>query len=254
MESRVKREKAAHNEDGVLEAAYRLKERFPHVSKSLTMQRCEQDFSQLTHVKNGQRMLEIGCGFGDQCLVGLRQGGQVCGIDISERFIETACSRARDAGFSSASWEFRVMDAHHLEYESNTFDFVFGKGILHHLDLVRSVAEVHRVLKNGGFGVFLEPLADNPLLKLFRRLTPKARTVDEQPLRRSDLDLLTAKYTMSMRYYGLVAAPLAMFTSIVFRPWPNNLLLKYGDLLDQRLGANHVLGPFSQYVLFTIRK
>src|SRR5438552_3580813 len=49
----------------------------------------------------GERVLDVGCGFGDTAqriaeLVG--PGGSVLGVDVSPRFIETARREARDAG------------------------------------------------------------------------------------------------------------------------------------------------------------
>ena len=39
---------------------------------------------------------------------------------------------------------------------------------LHHLDKLEAINSIYRVLKPGGRLVFKEPLADNPLLKIFR--------------------------------------------------------------------------------------
>jgi SAM-dependent methyltransferase len=47
--------------------------------------------------------------------------------------------------------------------------------VLHHLDLEVALGEVRRVLKKGGLAVFSEPLAHNPLVRLFRAVTPFAR-------------------------------------------------------------------------------
>jgi hypothetical protein len=42
-------------------------------------------------------------------------------------------------------------------------------------------------LKPTGTAVFLEPLAHNPLINLYRRLTPHLRTEDEHPLTMAEL-------------------------------------------------------------------
>ena len=41
--------------------------------------------------------------------------------------------------------------------------------------------EINKVLKDDGEMVFLEPLGTNPLINLYRKLTPKSRSVDEHP-------------------------------------------------------------------------
>mgnify|MGYP000067545934 CR=1 FL=1 len=47
--------------------------------------------------------------------------------------------------------------------------------------------EIFRVLKPNGKILFVEPLDVNPVGKLVRSLTKKARTEDEQPLRLCDI-------------------------------------------------------------------
>ena len=38
------------------------------------------------------------------------------------------------------------------------------------------------MLKPGGLGVFAEPLGSNPLINVYRRLTPRYRSPDERPI------------------------------------------------------------------------
>jgi SAM-dependent methyltransferase len=71
--------------------------------------------------------------------------------------------------------------------------------ILHHLDLETAYAEIARVLKPHGRAIFLEPLAHNPFINLYRTLTPSLRTPDEQPLRLDDIRKATD-------YFGQVRA------------------------------------------------
>ena len=133
----------------------------------------------------GLTVLEYGCGSGSQALALARMGAKVAAIDISEAAIIRAREIAREQSVSGVS--FRVMDAHHLDYPDDSFDRVCGSGILHHLDLGTALAEVARVLKPEGTAVFFEPLGHNPLINLYRRRTPELRSVDEHPLRMSDL-------------------------------------------------------------------
>ncbi len=86
-----------------------------------------------------------------------------------------------------------LMDAHELDYEDESMDLIIGMGILHHLSLTEVYSEINRVLKPGGIAFFSEPLDINPLLTLARVLTPKSRTVDEEPFKIKHLNL-TKKY------------------------------------------------------------
>jgi hypothetical protein len=56
------------------------------------------------------------------------------------------------------------------------------------------LGEIRRVLEINGRMLFMEPLADNPLLKLFRFLTSKSRTTDERPFYRADLRQMVADW------------------------------------------------------------
>jgi len=73
------------------------------------------------------------------------------------------------------------MNAEQMAFADDTFDMVFGHSVLHHTDLRLTRGETYRILKTGGIGVFVEPLGHNPLVNLFRRLTPHWRTPAERP-------------------------------------------------------------------------
>ena len=55
-------------------------------------------------------------------------------------------------------------------------------------------------------------------------------------------------------YYGLLSAPVAMVTSIILRPFPNNFLLKLADHGEIFLNKFKWLHPFNQYVLLNLKK
>jgi ubiquinone/menaquinone biosynthesis C-methylase UbiE len=74
---------------------------------------------------------------------------------------------------------FRVADAHNLSFESNTFDAVFALEMLEHVfDPLKVLTEARRVLKKGGYGVFLVP-SDSNLFKfvwfLWLRFYPRGK-------------------------------------------------------------------------------
>jgi SAM-dependent methyltransferase len=80
------------------------------------------------------------------------------------------------------SVDFRLADPYATPFADDSFDIVIGASILHHLDLDRALAEIRRVLRPGGRGVFVEPLARNPLMRLGRLLTRGARADAGRPL------------------------------------------------------------------------
>lgn len=250
---RVAREKEQHDGDAVLESSFALKGKFPHTMTSPTMQRCNSDENELYKNVKGKCILDLGCGFGDKSLLMARHGGDVFGIDIADNYIAISKSAAFDANLEDRC-VFQQMDAHSMSFEDNKFDYVVGRGIIHHLDLAVSLSEIKRVLKPGGRAMFVEPLGANPLLKIFRLLTPSARTVDERPLSIKDLAWIQKNFEVHSTYYGLLAAPVAMTTSLILRPFPNNPFLIFADCIERIVNKVKWIQPFNQYVLLNLKK
>jgi 2-polyprenyl-3-methyl-5-hydroxy-6-metoxy-1,4-benzoquinol methylase len=255
LRSRVDREKAAHTDDDVLGNSYKIKAFFAHTVTSKTMLRMRQDFVDRLDEVRELNVLDIGCGHGTLSLSLLSKGAlYVAGIDISDKYVREANTAAVAAGFDPATFDFQVMDAHHLAFPNDLFDIVVGNGILHHLDLPVCLESIARVLKPGGFALFIEPLAGNPLLKLFRLLTPRARTVDEKPLTTSDLRKIAEKWDVDSRYYGIFSAPVALVTSLLLRPFPNNPLLTFTDWAERWVNRSKIFNPYNQYVMLVLIK
>lgn len=136
-------------------------------------------------------LLEIGCGPQSSAIAAARRGCRAHAIDISPVAVERARAAAQDAGVEISA---HVMDAHALAFASNRFDVVCGMGILHHLDLARALPEIARVLRPDGQAIFFEPLAHNPAIRVFRRLTPHLRSADEAPLTRAVVESFGAHF------------------------------------------------------------
>jgi SAM-dependent methyltransferase len=253
---RVEREQAAHTESDVLAEAYKLKDRFPHIWAYPSRQRMFAERESYLEAIAGKRVLDYGCGRGESSLHYLSRGALVSGIDISPTYIEAARQAAEKASYPPGNYDFSVMDAHAMTFDEGTFDLVVGEGILHHLDAELAMKEIWRVLKPGGRVFLLEPLADNPLLKLFRWLTPRARTVDEEPFAGKTISRLTtpSRWTSECAYCGIVEAPVAMVTSILMPSKPDNFLLRAADSLEKRLTRNGVLLSWNQYILLNLVK
>ena len=254
IEARVERERAAHTEDDVLGKSAELKDRFAHIWRYPALGRLLGRMEDHLDAARGHRVLDLGCGRGERSVDLLGRGAQVDGIDISPVYVGQAEAAAREAGHDPSQFEFVAGDAHHLPYDDQTFDLVVGDGILHHLDLDKALAECHRVLKPGGRALFREPLLDNPMLKVFRALTPKARTDDELPLSGKDLAQIenSGRWRVESAYCGLLSAPIAVATSIVLRPWPNNVFLRAADRAERALEGRQRLAAMHQYVLLDL--
>ncbi len=153
----------------------------------------------------GARVLEFGCGDTSYAVKLCDWGADVTAIDISDEAIEETRRRVEGAGCAERTRLLR-MNAEELEFPDASFDLVIGRAILHHLDLDKAYATIARVLRPGGTALFLEPLAHNPLINLYRRWTPHLRTEDEHPLTVADLAAARAHFArVELRYFTLLS-------------------------------------------------
>ncbi|MDR9415828.1 MAG: class I SAM-dependent methyltransferase, partial [Gracilimonas sp.] len=164
---------------------------------------------------NGKRVLEYGCGPGSAAFDLARKGAKVTAIDIADVAIEMAEKQANEEGLDI---DFFVMDAENLNFEDDTFDMICGSGILHHLDLRASYNEIRRTLKKEGKAVFFEPLGHNPVINLYRNLTPSMRTDDEHPLLMEDIKMAESYFQKTTTHYFNLTATAAAFVPFLSEP------------------------------------
>lgn len=96
----------------------------------------------------GKRLLEIGVGAGTDHLQWARAGCVCHGVDLTDAAIETTRRRLALYGFDST---LKRHDAESLPFADGSFDLVWSWGVIHHAERPgRIVAEIHRVLTDGG--------------------------------------------------------------------------------------------------------
>lgn len=136
-----------------------------------------------------KRVLELGCGPGDEAVMMARRGAYVIALDVAESSVWITRERARASGVAAQVIVSRML-AERLAFPAATFDWVTGFGLLHHADLVALAPEIRRVLRSGGRALFFEPLGTNPLLEFARQHLPyrgKHHSADERPLTREQI-------------------------------------------------------------------
>jgi ubiquinone/menaquinone biosynthesis C-methylase UbiE len=102
--------------------------------------------------KLGQRVLDVGCGFGDttQRIAGLvGSKGEAVGVDAAPRFIEDAIREAEEAGVANA--RFRVADVQESLAGEGSFDVAFSRfGTMFFANPVAAMRNVRGALAPGG--------------------------------------------------------------------------------------------------------
>jgi SAM-dependent methyltransferase len=230
MESRVEREKSWHNEHfNNPRSRHEQTDKFYSIRKSIDT---EYENFILTHSPN-RHVVEYGCGTEIKAFSILQAGAaSITGIDISETVIDKANLTIQMNGLEDRSISFKVMDAEELDLPIDSIDLICGGGILHHLDLHKSMKSIARTLKPNGSAVFVEPLGHNIAIDLYRKFTPDIRTADEHPLLKSDFKIIE-------QYFGEVEIKFFYLFALIAVPFANtpifNPLLKFLELLDRSI-------------------
>lgn len=184
---------------------------------------------------NSRVVLDYCCGNGSFALAIAEFGAsKVIGIDISEKSITNAKMAANERGVTQKA-EFQVMDAENMSFDDNSFDIICCIGVLHHLDIEKAYSELARVLKPDGKILANEPLAYNPLIHLYRKMTPYMRTPweVEHILKKRDIDKANAFFreVEILGYFHLLSiAAVPLRKSKYF-----NMVLSLFEAIDKRL-------------------
>lgn len=169
----------------------------------------------------GKRLLDIGCGMGEAAVFFALCGARVVACDISARSLQ----RARElAEHHQAKVRTVRLAAEGLPFSDDSFDFVYGNGVLHHVDFLSALQEVRRVLKPGGRAAFIEPLVHNPLIKIYRGMAEKVRTETEAPLSMQDLRAIQPIFPqMSHEEFWFLSLLLFVYFYLVERAHPSQV-------------------------------
>ncbi len=119
----------------------------------------------------GKSVLEFGCGTGTMSALMAKSGARVTAFDLSQASVRIAKRRAEINELSDRV-HLAVCAGESLPFASESFDILFGKAILHHLNVAVAQFDLFRVLKLGGKGVFIEPIGMNPVLNFARDHVP----------------------------------------------------------------------------------
>jgi ubiquinone/menaquinone biosynthesis C-methylase UbiE len=137
---------------------------------------------------SNKMILDLGCGAGESSVYFALKRAVVATVDVSPEMVKIG-QKLADKHKVSVHWS--VSDASQLPFNDETFDIVYGNSVLHHLpDIEISLCEVKRTLKTGGIAIFIEPLAHNPIINIYRWIAKEVRTKDEKPFKIKELETL----------------------------------------------------------------
>ena len=170
--------------------------RFKHVLVDGLTHHSEAIFPTLP-VQEGDRVLDVGCGFGDTAIkLAQRVGptGEVVGIDCCDAFLDYARRDAQASGLANLS--FMRGDAE-IALPAAQFDFVFARfGTMFFVNPVAGLRNMRKALRPGGRMVHIvwRNRADNPWLSMAKDVVlrflpppgPDAQTCGPGPFSMSD--------------------------------------------------------------------
>ena len=156
-EERIKNNSKKKEKDGFEEPTSFLLESFVFVHKFLK-NKCK-----------GKKILDYGCGSGIHSIWLAEYGGEVVGIDLSEKSLAIAKEKARKLNLTD-KLQFLLMDCEKLSFPNDSFDIIFDGGTFSSLDINKVFPEINRVLKPGGFLIGIETLGHNPFTNFKRKI------------------------------------------------------------------------------------
>jgi len=150
----------------------------------------------------GKRVLDVGCGLGENSLLFAHWGAKVTGIDISSGSVEIANQRATELGLNSQV-EFIAQPFEDAVADAGKYDIVWSAAFLHHvIDRLPDVVEkLASTLAPGGFVLFSEPVRFAPALQKIRAMIPPfpEGTDDERPLEPAEIAIINQRFVINQR-------------------------------------------------------
>jgi 2-polyprenyl-3-methyl-5-hydroxy-6-metoxy-1,4-benzoquinol methylase len=141
----------------------------------------------------GCRVLDYGCGQGEEAVYLAMMGAHVTAVDISPVGIELTKERARRNGVADRV-SAAQMRCDPTEFADESFDVIHGFGILHHVGLRTGMMEAKRLLKPGGRGLFFEHMGNSRMIEWLR---PKEKnyTKGERPVKWDEIQKLQPEFS-----------------------------------------------------------
>ena len=201
-----------------------------------------------SHNSNGKiAILEIGAGTGEytQHLAKLFSNASITAVDISPKVLAVAKKKCEN--FSNV--QFKAMSAYDLPFKNGSFDIVCGFYILHHLDIPATVKEMHRILKQGGEGLFYEPNLLNPVVLAIKSIPYLKEKAGDSP---DEWAINPLKFQSYLSKFKSLKWKTSEFVSL-----PSFIPLRFSIIFDElftMLGSLPILNLFGGSVSLKFKK
>jgi SAM-dependent methyltransferase len=162
--------------------------------------------TELRAPRAGDRVVDLGCGWGTFCFAWADRAKEIVGVDFSERSIDLC--RQRLAREPRENLRFLCADAGDTGLPGEAFDLVIAADLFEHLypdDSVAVAREAHRVLAPGGHFAVWTPHRGHVLEALKNRgilLRPDPTHVDYKSMAAMKSLLSDAGFTIERAYYA----------------------------------------------------
>ncbi|HLD14960.1 MAG TPA: class I SAM-dependent methyltransferase [Candidatus Nanoarchaeia archaeon] len=175
------------------------------------------------------------------------------GVDLSPDMLKVAKSKFKKEKFVEGN-------AEKLPFENNSFDFVIGRGILHHLhNSDNGVKEVSRVLKKGGLFLVSETHS-NIFADILRKIAKKSTEHfdhEHKEFTKKEFERMFLSNNMEIvkeKSFGYLAFPFGLPDIMrILRIMPN-WLFKILVKLDFAIEKIPILNKFSWHIIVVARK
>lgn len=166
---------------------------------------------------DGQKILELGSGsaeYTSHIIESIEEKNiSITGIELTKALVEIANQK-----INRPNVNFIVGNINEMPFANNSFDYIMGNSVLHHIEHDKAFKEITRVLKPGGEIMFFEPNIVNPLvwalfkIKPFRKL--HGATPDEMAFSKWDIK----KVLESFKFTNIIAKPFDFMFPLIPKP------------------------------------
>ncbi len=130
------------------------------------------------------RVLDVGCGFGNNLLPFLVKGYDCCGVEITEAMAQQTRDILEQRGFKA---DIRFGSNRNIPFEDRSFDLLLSINTVHYEaqeDLVeKALKEFHRVLKSGGHLILFTVGPQHIIIKKAEKVRPHCYKIQDYDFR-----------------------------------------------------------------------